>query len=200
MARNDKPIGFLLRHGEVEGADKKIFVSWIDVELSETGKQQAQDAVNFISDYDIKDVYSSPLQRCVYAAKLLSDDIQQERGLLPWNRGILTGIPEEDGNEALELFLDNPSVRIPFGESRRDCEHRLTDFFTPALERAEKRTAVFFTHHSVIDVLNCLLTGERTKKPKNLVKTGGVVAIYVKDDGYELKPVLRPDDNQQGIS
>jgi broad specificity phosphatase PhoE len=197
---DDKPIAFLVRHGETVARDRKIFISWIDFPLDTEGEQQAKDAIDFLSDYEIKTVYSSPLQRAVYGALLLNKPVQQDRGLLPWNRGILTGISEEDGNDALKLFLDNPSVAIPYGESRTACEKRLTEFFTPALERSESTTTAFFTHHSVIDVLNCLLTGERTKEPKNLVKTGGVVAVYIDGDGYRLEPVLRPDNDNSGLS
>jgi broad specificity phosphatase PhoE len=196
----DNPIAFLCRHGETTLSDQKIFISWIDVPLSQVGEQQAHSQIDFLKHYAIDDIYSSPLQRCTFAADLLGEDYCQDRGLLPWNRGILTGVPEENGEKALELFLSNPSVAIPFGESRSDCEKRLRAFFIPALERAEKRTAVFFTHHSVIDVLNCLLLGERSRNPKNLVKTGGIVAVYVEGDGYRLDPVLRPDGENQGLS
>ena len=195
-----KPIGFLVRHGETVARDRGIFISWIDYPLDEEGKEQAQEAVDFLSDYEIENVYSSPLQRCVYAAKLLGKPFQQDRGLLPWNRGILTGISEEDGKSALKLFSSNPSVAIPYGESRIDCEKRLSEFFIPALERAESSTTAFFCHHSVIDVLNCLLKGERTQEPQNLVKTGGIVGIYVDGDGYRLEAMFREDDSEQGMS
>ena len=197
---DSKLIGFLVRHGETIAKDRGIFVSWIDFPLDDEGEQQAHDTIDFLKDYEIENVYSSPLQRCVYIAKLLDKPFHQTRGLLPWNRGILTGISEEDGKDALKLFLDNPQVAIPYGESRLDCEKRLSEFFVPALERAESSTTVFFTHHSVIDVLNCLLKGERDKEPQNLVKTGGVVGIYVDGDGYRLEPLLRADDKNTGIS
>lgn len=189
-----KPIAFLIRHGETVVKDLHIFVSWTDVALDEEGWEQAADVKRILSKYDIQDIYSSPLQRCLDMAEMISSDVLQHRGLLPWNRGILTGISEEMGKDTLKLFMQNPTVTIPMGESRKQCEDRLESFFLPAFRTAEKRTAAFFTHHSVIDVLNCLVKGERGEEPVNLVKTGGIVAVYPDGDEYRLEPIHRPDD------
>lgn len=193
-----KPIAWLIRHGEYEGHDLGVFMSWTDVPLTEKGRSQARDAVAIVARENPKLVFSSPLIRCLAAAEMLSDDVRQDRGLLPWNRGILTGISEEIGKPTLELFMKNPNVTIPMGESRREAEERLEKFFTKKLEDAETEPSAFFTHHSVIDVLNCLLEGKRNENPKNLVKPGGIVAVYVSGDGYKLRPIYRADD--EGMS
>lgn len=201
--RESEPCAFLVRHGKDTLSDTGIFVSWIDAPLTSEGKEQAEKVADFLSDYDIKRIYSSPLQRCVVMAQMYADegvDIVQHRGLLPLNRGILTGTLEELGKPALDLFLKNPDIAIPYGESRTQAERRIESFFNPALSHAESEMTVFFTHHSVIDILNCLLKGERPAEPENLVKPGGIVGVYVDGDGYRLEALLNEDEGQKGIS
>lgn len=199
---NRQPIAFLARHGEDTLTGKGIHVSWLDVPLTAKGKEQGQEVVDFLDDYDIQLVHSSPLLRCVTLAEMLGKPFQQQRALLPWNRGVLTGSLEEDSKDLLKLLLTNPTIQVPYGESRRQCEDRLSDFFGPSLRIAEDKMTVFYTHHSVIDVLNSLVLGKRNDEPVNLVKPGGVVAVYLKSDGdYELEPVLNADEKTMvGVS
>lgn len=161
--------------------------------------EQAHELVEFVADYSPTRVYSSPLQRAFNMAVLLAGNekhVTQTRDLLPWNRGILTGTLESEGKELLKLFLKNPDMKVPYGESRNECEERLWNFFDPLFREArEDGPFVFFTHHSVIDVLNILCTGERGEEPYNLVKAGGCVGVYPDGEGdYRLEALLKPDN------
>jgi len=193
MPNSRQPVALLVRHGHDILSDSGIFVSWTDVPLTDEGRTEAHETIKKLEPFDVQIVYTSPLLRCLEMAEMMSDDPIQERSLLPWNRGILTLTPEKEGRDALNLFVTNPDVRIPGGESRIEVETRLEKFFIPALERAEKETTVFFTHHSVIDVLNSLLKGERDEEPENLVKPSGIVAVYVDGDSYRLEPIWKAD-------
>lgn len=179
-------------------------MGWIDVELTSEGMDQGKKAAELLDEYDIQKVYCSPLKRCVDMAQIYTaynaKPIMQDRGLLPFNRGILTGTSSEAGKPALKLFLENPDVQIPYGESRLQAEQRIEGFFHGTLKDAESKTTAFFTHHSVIDMLNDICQGKRTPEPKNLVKPGGVVAVYVDGDGYRLEPILNADDSSATIS
>lgn len=155
--------------------------------------------MEFMSDYSPTRVFSSPLQRCLDIAVMLAGDIEnveQCRSLLPWNRGILTGALESEGQDLLKLLLKNPDVRVPYGESRAECEERLWTCFTDLFSQAKgDGPYAIFTHHSVIDVLNILCTGERGEEPYNLVKAGGCVAVYLDGpDDYRLEPLLHVDE------
>jgi broad specificity phosphatase PhoE len=190
-----KPIAILVRHPEVDPKYKGMFVSWTDVAISEAGEHQAKETLAFIeANFDIKRVYSSPLKRALFFAETLGLPVAQERALLPWNRGVLTGLAESEAKDTLKLYMQNPDIRIPMGESRNECEERLEGFYGPAFKEAEREFSAFFTHHSNIDVLNGLVLGKHHGEPVNLVKTAGVVAVYVDGDGYRLEPVYRADD------
>lgn len=197
-----KPIALLIRHGEDTLSNSGVFVSWTDVPLTAKGRAEAEEAAGVLDEYDIEYIYSSPLQRSLETAKIYtSGHIMQEGALLPWNRGILTGCLEDEGEDLLDLLVQNPDIHIPHGESRKECEDRLRDFFMPALDIAEQHPTAFFTHHSVIDVLNSLLKGQRSKKLVNLVKQGGIVAVHIDGDGYRLEAIYKPDDDSaKGMS
>ena len=190
--QSDAPICFLVRHGDVTLEDADIIVSRADLPLSSEGEQQTKAAIDFLADFDIKDVYSSPLIRCLTMAREFAGDreVKQERALLPWSRGILTGISKDAADPLIKLLLVNPTVVIPMGESRQECEERINEFFVPALDHAEVRTAVFFTHHTVIDFLSYLIAGERPDDPPNIVEVGGIAAVYVDGDGYRMEALL----------
>lgn len=199
-----EPIAYLARHGDTELSDKNIIISRTDVEPNDEGTEQGQRVVEFLSDRDIEDIYSSPLRRCVMIAEKLADGrpVMQHRGLLPWDRGVLTGVLSEEAEDLIKLLLVNPAVRIPHGESRLEAEGRIWDFFDGALKKAEKRKriAAFFTHHTVIDFLSCLILGERLDDPPNVVEVGGVAAIYVDGEGYAMEPILNAAENTIAVS
>ena len=188
-----KPIAYLVRHGAVQLEDAEVIVSRTDLPSNLEGEKQDDTVLDFLEDLDdIEVIYSSPLIRCLDTANEFAKGkpVLQERGLLPWARGVLTGTPKSEAEDVIKLLLVNPTVAIPMGESRLDCERRIMDFFTPALDKAERDTAVFFTHHTVIDFLDYLLKGERPDDPPNILDVGGVAAVYIDGDGYRIEAVL----------
>lgn len=189
----DRPIALLARHGDTKYSDEGIIISRTDVMPNSEGTEQMDEQHSFLSKFDISSVFCSPLVRCVIPARKFAGDgqFQQDRGLLPWDRGVLTGVLSEEAKPLMDLLVTNPSVRIPHGESRRDAESRIRSFFLPILDKAERDPVfLFFTHHTVIDLLCGLMCGETDSDPKNIVDVGGVAGIYVDDDGYRMEPLL----------
>ena len=124
-----------------------------------------------------------------------------DRGLLPWDRGIFTGVPEEEGQDALNLFVANPSIKMPFGESRVEAEDRIDDFFSTMLPESERKLTAFFTHHSVIDILAYKLAGgKRPATIKNIVECGGVAGIFADGSDYTLRALFKPSPKSEAIS
>lgn len=192
--KKGKPIALLVRHGDTTLTDDDIVVSRIDVSLNEDGERQTREVLDCLREYDVECIYSSPLIRCLSMAEAFAEgrEVIQHRGLLPWSRGVLTGIPVAEAEDMIDLLLKNPNVRVPLGESRIECEDRIMDFFSTALAEAENKVTAFFTHHTVIDFLAYLLDGERPDDPPNIVDVGGIAAVYIDGDGYSMEPILAP--------
>ncbi len=69
---------YLLRHGEIEGAEVKRFIGQTDVPLNETGIKQAYFWKKELGHIKFSKVYSSDLSRTVETAKIVSG-LSEER-------------------------------------------------------------------------------------------------------------------------
>ncbi|MDR2460283.1 MAG: histidine phosphatase family protein [Deltaproteobacteria bacterium] len=68
---------YLLRHGQTENFEKRLFNGWTDVPLSELGRHQLDVSVAALQDINFTAIYSSDLSRALYGAKQLAE----KRGL-----------------------------------------------------------------------------------------------------------------------
>jgi alpha-ribazole phosphatase len=65
---------WLIRHGEV--AANGIFYGSLDVDLTPAGLQQARQIAAALADQPFAAIYTSPLQRCAVAARMLAEGRQ----------------------------------------------------------------------------------------------------------------------------
>lgn len=64
----------LVRHGETDFNKNKLIQGHSDIVLNETGKEQAINAGQKITNFDIDAVFSSPLKRALETARLMLDN------------------------------------------------------------------------------------------------------------------------------
>jgi probable phosphoglycerate mutase len=191
-----------LRHGETELNTKEVnaYRSWSDVPLDAKGFGQAKAASKFLKKYDIKAVVTSPLLRAFTTANIAAPsnvEIEQTRGLLPWHLGLFSGTSREKNEPALHLFITNPSVTVPNGESLADFENRQFIFFQRYLERARTvGLTLFVAHTSNAVALNNFLEGAESIEPEvgESVKPGGVGAIYFDGTQHYFESIFGEDE------
>jgi broad specificity phosphatase PhoE len=177
-------VALFLRHGSTEANEQNLYRSWGDWNLDDIGVAQAKAAAKFLKVYDIKHVVSSPLLRAFTTANIVTPtdvDIEQTRGLLPWHLGLFSGTSRDKNEEALHLFIANPEVTVPNGESLEAFENRQFTFFQNYLERARKvGLTLFVAHTSNAVALNNFLEGGDSIEPEvgEAVQPGGIGAIY----------------------
>jgi len=72
---------FLVRHGEVinPGGDRPVYYGAMDVPLSPLGRLEAQAAADYLQQYQLSHVFSSPLSRAIYGAECV---LQQQKNLV----------------------------------------------------------------------------------------------------------------------
>ena len=68
----------LVRHGETDYNKNKLIQGHSDIELNETGRGQARNAGQKLTEYDIDFAFSSPLKRAVETARLMLDNSNNE--------------------------------------------------------------------------------------------------------------------------
>jgi broad specificity phosphatase PhoE len=139
LASNAKRL-FLVRHGEVinPGGDRPVYYGAMDIPLSALGQAEARAAADYLAQYQLAKVFSSPLQRAIYGAQQilqrqqssstssLSDNDDKDKGdviiidgFKELERGAWCGLTKEEiGAENLVRFdACDESITPTGGES-----------------------------------------------------------------------------------
>jgi broad specificity phosphatase PhoE len=138
---------FLVRHGEthwnkdglVQGGDS-------DIELNDTGLEQAGRLAAFLKNEPIAAILSSPLQRAVATAEVIASQhglsVEIDQGLKELKVGDLEGISISNLRTTFSRFLlkwwqDGEAIKLPNGESLVDLQQRAWKVIEGLLERQE---------------------------------------------------------------
>ena len=191
-----KAVSLVLRHGDTDANDANVYRSRLDPPLNPKGVKQAEAAAKYIKDYyDVNRIVASPLLRAVHTADICGNklglDVIQDRALISWALGFLTGKNKDEYGFILEWFVDNPEKVPPDGECLNDLEERTENFFDYEFKHA-KGTTLYVTHSSNILTLGNLLDEKANNRQESgeLVGPGGVMAVHETKEGYELEAVF----------
>jgi len=195
-------IALLQRHGDTAANEENVFRSRLDPPLNPKGIKQAEAAAkNIVKHYkkDVKKVVSSPMLRSLQTADIVAEELGletiQDRGLISWHLGFLSGRNKDTYQDILNYYVDNPEKTIPEGEPLDDLEARLEEFFDKAL-RGE--FGVYVTHNSNLVTVENLITGTkngRQESSEKSVEPGGTIGVFVEDDGSYSVEVLFGTEN-----
>jgi len=190
-------VGILLRHGDTDANDQNLFRSRMDPPLNDKGIAQAEKAAKDIAKKHkefVKRIITSPMLRAVNSADVLAEElhvpVEQDRGLISWHLGFMTGKDRDEYQELLDYYINNPKSVPPEGESLDNLEERNREFFDKAL-RTEG--TVYVTHNSNLVVLESMINGDKEGRPESSetsVDPGGIIGIYVDDSGKYSTEVL----------
>ena len=170
--------------------------SWTDWDLSELGRQQADNIGRNLVDYTGGKpfvLYSSDLKR----AKQTAEAIGRHLGLTPilrtelreGNLGKACGKSVQWLLEHLECPEKTVDDRLfSDGESRRDAWNRLLPFFHEIMENDEENI-IIVSHGGLLSVFNAMFQGlpvESMNTCELWGPSGGVSRMTVKDDGKRM--------------
>lgn len=188
-------IALLHRHGETDLNAGNVFRSRLDPCLDDNGLKQAEYAADFLEQYDIERIVTSPMLRAWQTAHIMQIvmphvPIHQERALFPWDLGFMSGKDREEYADLLEYYVMNPEKKPPEGEPLLLFKLRTQNYFEQEFDRDEGLTC-YVCHTSNIVALNNILNGNDDLKPEigESVGPGGVVAIIDGPRGLEMEPV-----------
>ena len=155
----------LARHGETEWNKKHLLQgSRSDTPLNQTGMQQAQALAERLKDEQIKAIYSSPLQRAMYTARVIAQNHGLEVIPLPALReidmGELEGVPSANLKMHFVEFIgqtgaDQQPITLTGGESLGDVQRRAWEAIESTGTQHSAGTIVAITHYFVIVALVC---------------------------------------------
>lgn len=194
----------LVRHGETRWNEgKRIQGGDSDIELNETGLEQAGRLAAFLQSEPIATILCSPLQRAVSTAGIIANHhqlpIEIDERLRELKVGDLEGMSYSSLTTTFSQFLmqwwqDGGAVKLPNGESIVELQQRAWSAIENLLEKqkapaAENRdtTAVVVSHYFVTLVIilraldlpvNCFT--------KFRLDLGGVSILEFRDTGTRL--------------
>lgn len=184
----------LVRHGETEANIGGIFSGWTDFPLTEKGNRDIQATAKTLKRYkDIDVIYSSPLNRTVTTANVISaelkKDIQIVDALKEMNFGIFDGkkneyIKENHPDEWKTWLEDYVNYRIPEGENLLDVLDRIKNFIEKTIEK--DKDCIIVTHGGIIQVMITYLLNLGLDKMWHFqcLPAGYVEIEYIDNFGY----------------
>ncbi len=131
----------LLRHGESEWNLQNRFTGWVDVDLSEKGKKEAEEAGKKLKDIPIHKAYTSILKRAIFtldiamkAAGKNGVPTSRDQALNERHYGELQGLNKAEtakkfGEEQVHIWRRSYDVAPPGGESLKDTAARTLPYF-----------------------------------------------------------------------
>jgi len=158
----------LVRHGETEWNRVERFRGRTDIELNETGRQQARAVAQRLSSWQMEAIYSSPLKRALQTARPIAQacglKVQALDPIIDIDYGDCAGLsPEEFSTTHPDLFekwRDAPQgMRFPRGESLDDVRRRAWPAVEEVCATHEDGTVILLSHVVVNRVLICAALG-----------------------------------------
>ena len=194
----------LVRHGETYwNEERRVQGGDSDIELNNTGLEQARKLAAFLKNENIIAILSSPLQRAKATAEAIASHhqlpVEVDQGLRELRVGELEGMSVSNMSTTFSQFLmqlwqGKGSTRLPEGESLIELQQRawkvverLLEKHNASPEHSEGTTAVIVSHYFVtlaiilkaLDLpLNCFI--------KFKVDPGGVSIIEFRDYATRL--------------
>lgn len=187
------PLFFVVRHGRTQGNEKDIYRGHSNApfaQLDANGREDVREAALYLKkiEPDVPLIISDDLARAKETLEILADilDIREtdtDKRLRPLDVGDFTGQAKEE--HPLDEYVNNPSKKIPGGESMNQFDKRLAGVFADMMELIEKlkKPIIIVGHGSTISFLHNNFKGgtfnadDKGKKVgyEGLVHPGGVL-------------------------
>jgi len=194
----------LVRHGETYwNHERRVQGGDSDIELNDTGLEQARKLAAFLKNEPIAAILSSPLQRATATAKAIASHhqlpVEVDQGLRELKVGELEGMPVSNLTTTFSQFLmqwwqDGGAMKLPNGESLIELQQRAWKAVERLLER-HKTSPEHSKDTTVIVVSHYFVTLAIILKALNLpldcftkfkLDPGGVSILEFRDYGARL--------------
>lgn len=207
-----QPTILLVRHGNTPLNDSNELRGWLDVPLSPDARPAIEATARELANNLLMQLVSSDLERARQTTKMIHSILREsgqkvtpsyDRGLRPWNLGVLTGIPWDEAKIAMSVYVDKPEEPIPGGESLNDLVRR----FLPRLHemadlvrRFPPAAVVCVTHsrnhrlaaaHCAAGFYNMNLEKAILMSDKDPVEPAGVLALTYENGKWNAKPLVK---------
>ena len=156
----------LIRHGQIEQHQEKIFLGQTDVPLSDKGREQAVEAADEVESLELRTdrIYTSDLQRALQTARIIQlgadiPELIQEQGfremnLGPWDGRFISEIRETIPEEYEKRGRNIMTYKMGHGsENFYDLQYRVCRTLIEILKKDEAKDIVITAHSGVLRVI-----------------------------------------------
>jgi broad specificity phosphatase PhoE len=187
----------LVRHGETYwNKERRVQGGDSDIELNDTGSEQARKLAAFLENESIIAILSSPMQRTIATAKIIASQhqlpVEIDQGLRELKVGELEGMPVSNLSTTFSQFLmqwwqDRGATKLPNGESLIELQQRAWKVIEGLLEKHKDGTVVVVSQYFVIlAIIFKALNLPLDCFTKFKVDPGGVSILEFRDFGARL--------------
>lgn len=132
---------FLVRHGQSQWNLENRFTGWVDVDITEAGKEEARKAGKFLKNEQIDIAFTSALIRAQHTLDIILEVIGEtaipvvkDKALNERSYGDLSGLNKAEtakkfGEEQVHIWRRSYDVAPPGGESLKDTRDRVIPYY-----------------------------------------------------------------------
>ena len=150
---------YIVRHGQTDWNLKGIYQGRMDIELNNTGNEQARKMHDELKDIKFDIVFSSPLKRAYKTAQTICDnDIIIDNRIIERCNGKLEGKLKLDFKDTVD-FTDLKENKYGI-EPLLDFRKRINQFLDEVTMNYKNKNILIVTHAGVSIYLKCYFNGE----------------------------------------
>ncbi len=181
---------YFVRHGATENKGQIIYGRMPGFNLSETGRNEAENVGKYFSDKNIKHIYTSPLERAFQTADFISNQIPDSTithdfDLNEVESSSWQGLTPEElyKNNSYEMFINEPSAEIG-SENLNQLAARMKKFADKIIQKNSGGSVICVSHEFPILALKLLLEGKPLVNLKTYrLSTGSILEFKFDDTG-----------------
>ena len=189
-----------LRHGQAENNTKKILAGRTPgINLTETGREQAEQAGAMLKSLNVSKIYSSPIDRAMQTASIVGKhcDVEpiSDNRLIELDMGKFTMIPyneifEKHGNVFLKFYEGSLEISHNGVESFAEVQKRVFDIVDFVKNKHKDENVVLVTH---MDPIKAIIGKVLSLQPEVLfqliIANASLNIIKYDDQNYYLSSI-----------